>query len=317
MTGKPEAVTSAVVFAYHDIGVRCLETLLELGVEVSLVVTHQDNTTEKIWFDSVARLAERNNIAFITPVNVNSAAVIEQVSQCEPEFIFSFYYRQMLGQQLLDIPAGGCFNLHGSLLPKYRGRVPLNWAIIHGEKEAGVSLHRMEIKPDAGNLVAQAPVPILCNDSALDVFQKLKCAAETLLMEVIPEMLAGRVVEMPQDLEQGSYFSGRKPEDGRIDWCLPARDIHNLIRAVAPPYPGAFFDIPPHHIEVLGSYNRDEQARFSNACIYFENGNFQADCSDGRRIMITNLVIDGSRANQSLFQRIFGQRLVLDRENNT
>ncbi|MDX2417927.1 MAG: formyltransferase [Xanthomonadales bacterium] len=315
MSRHTKEVTSAVVFAYHDIGVRCLEALLELGVEIKLVVTHQDSESEHIWFDSVKEVAERNKIAVITPQDANSAAVIEHVSQCEPDYIFSFYYRQMLGQKLLDIPAGGAFNLHGSLLPKYRGRVPVNWAIIHGEKESGVSLHRMDIKPDAGNLLAQAAVSILSNDTAYDVFQKLKCASETLLMEVIPEMLKGHVFETPLELEQGSYFSGRKPEDGRIDWSLPAADIHNLIRAVAPPYPGAFFDIGPHRIEVLGSYTRGEQARFSNPCLYFEDGSFQADCSDGLRFMITQLVIDGSKADPAAFRQTFGQHLMLDGAN--
>jgi len=312
MTNHPAEVTSAVVFAYHDIGVRCLEALLELGIDVKLVVTHQDNESENIWFDSVADVAQRNSISVITPENANSAAVIDRVSQCDPDYVFSFYYRQMLGQQLLDIPARGAFNVHGSLLPKYRGRVPVNWAIIHGEKESGVSLHRMEIKPDAGNLLAQAAVSILRNDTAYDVFQKLKCASETLLIEVIPEMLKGRVFETPLNLEQGSYFSGRKPEDGRIDWRLPASDVHNLIRAVAPPYPGAFFDIGSHRIEVLGSYTRGEKARFSNPCVYVEDGRFQADCSDGRRFMITHLVIDGSKADQALFQLTFGERLMLN-----
>jgi methionyl-tRNA formyltransferase len=122
---------------------------------------------------------------------------------------------------------------------------------------------------------------------------------------------------MPLDLENGSYFSGRKPEDGRIDWRLPVRDIHNLIRAVAPPYPGAFFDIHDHHIEVLGSYIRDEQARFSEPCIYIEDGRFQADGFDGRRFMITHLVIDGTKADAALFEQTFGQRLVLDGETDT
>jgi len=317
MTGHPEAVSRAVVFAYHDIGVRGLEVLLELGFEVSLVVTHQDSGSEEIWFDSVEEVAKRNRIPVITPEIANSTTVIEQVAQCNPEFIFSFYYRQMLGQELLDIPTRGAFNVHGSLLPKYRGRVPVNWAIIHGEKESGVSLHRMEIKPDAGHLLAQAAVSILRNDTAYDVFQKLKCAAETLLMEVLPDMLSGRVVEMPMDLKEGSYFSGRKPEDGRIDWKLPATDIHNLIRAVAPPYPGAFFNTGPHRVEVLGSYIRGERAVFSEPGIYFEDGNFQADCSDGQRFMITHLVIDGSKADRSLFHQAFGQRLVIDPENDS
>jgi methionyl-tRNA formyltransferase len=314
MKPMSESGSNAVVFAYHDIGVRCLEVLLESGVDVGLVVTHQDNESEEIWFDSVEEVAKRNGIAVITPDSVNSESVIEQVRQCRPDFIFSFYYRQMLGQELLEIPARGAFNVHGSLLPKYRGRVPVNWAIIHGEKETGVSLHRMEIKPDAGNLLAQRAVPILRNDTAFEVFQKLKCAAEIMLADIVPEMLAGRVVEVPLDLGKGSYFSGRKPQDGIINWSLPALDIHNLVRAVAPPYPGAFFSNGQHRIELLGSYYKEEPARFGEPCIYFENGYFQADCVDGQRFMITELVINETRADPSIFQQIFGSRLLLTGE---
>ncbi|MCJ7816180.1 MAG: formyltransferase, partial [Xanthomonadales bacterium] len=218
MQPDPKPTTSAVVFAYHDVGVRCLETLLELGVRIQLVVTHQDDLAEEIWFGSVAATARRNGIPVITPENPNTPEVLSQIAACEADYLFSFYYRLMLGDALLNIPSRGAFNVHGSLLPRYRGRVPGNWAIIHGERESGVSLHRMESKPDAGNLLAQKAVPILTNDTAHDVFQKLMGAAEAMLLETVPEMIAGRAVEVSQDLERGSYFSGRKPEDGRIDW---------------------------------------------------------------------------------------------------
>lgn len=309
MNERSTAAASAVVFAYHDIGVRCLEALLELGVDVRLVVTHEDSASEKIWFASVREVAENNGIPVIAPDDANTEPVIARVSQASPDFIFSFYYRQLLNQQLLDIPSSGAFNVHGSLLPKYRGRVPVNWAIIHGEKLTGVSLHRMEIKPDAGNMLAQRAVPILKNDTALDVFQKLKCAAEALLLETVPAMLAGSVSETRLELDKGSYFSGRRPEDGRIDWRLPAKDIHNLVRAVAPPFPGAFFDAGPHRIELLGSYDRDEPARNDSPAIYVEDGRFQADCSDGRRFMVTHLRIDGEEAGPETFQATFGSRL--------
>ncbi len=309
MSNVPKAPASAVVFAYHDIGVRCLEALLELGLDVRLVVSHLDNATEQIWFGSVSQIAERNGIPVITPDDPNKRSIIEQVSKAQPDFIFSFYYRQMLGPELLAIPGLGAFNVHGSLLPRYRGRVPVNWAIIHGETECGVSLHRMEIKPDAGNLLAQRAVPILRNDTAHDVFQKLKCVAESMLIEVVPEMLAGRINEQTMDLNKGSYFSGSKPEDGRIDWTMPAWDIHNLIRAVAPPYPGAFFNYGSHRIELLGSYFQDEPARFDEPCIYVEDGTLQADCIDGQRFMITGLNIDGKKADLDLFQNMFGPRL--------
>ena len=160
-----------------------------------------------------------------------------------PEWIFSFYYRRMLKSELLAIPARGAYNLHGSLLPRYRGRVPVNWAVLHGERETGVSLHRMVEKPDAGALVDQERVAILPNDTAYVVFQKLICAGETLLLRTLPLMLSGEHAETPLDISAGSYFGGRRPEDGRIDWGRSAWEIHNLIRAVAPPYPGAFTEI--------------------------------------------------------------------------
>ncbi len=302
---------SAVVFAYHDVGVQCLEALLESGVRISLLVTHQDNPSENIWFESVAETAARNDIPVVKPADPNTRDMLERIRQIAPDFIFSFYYRQMLGEALLALPTRGAFNVHGSLLPDYRGRVPLNWAIIHGEHTCGVSLHRMEIKPDAGPLLAQRAVRILRNDTALLVFQKLKYAAEAVVLETLPELLAGTALETPMDLASGSYFPGRKPADGRIDWQHSAWDIHNLIRAVAPPYPGAFFDAGQHRLDVLGSYYREEKAYFDRPCLYYAKGDFWADCTDGQRFMITDLLIDGENADSSLFEQIFGKRLYL------
>ncbi len=316
MNTNIQASASAVVFAYHDIGVRCIEALLELGIDIKLVITHLDSESELIWFDSVKELALKNGINVITPDDPNSQIIIEQVTGCQPDFIFSFYYRQMLGQELLVIPSIGAFNVHGSLLPKYRGRVPVNWAIIHGETECGISLHEMVVKPDAGDLLAQSAVSILRNDTAFDVFQKLKCAAESMLIEAVPDIINGQLKAVPMDLASGSYFGGRGPEDGRIDWHLPARDIHNLVRAVSPPFPGAFFEIGSHRVGVIFSYFRGEPARFDEACLYVEDGCFQADCTDGRRFMITHLSIDGKKADPSLFEETFGSSLSLDPVNS-
>ena len=314
MISKNQHPASAVVFAYHDIGVRCLEALLELGIEIKLVVTHRDSDSELIWFESVSDHAKRHDITVITPDNPNTQAVVEHVRQCAPDFIFSFYYRQMLGPELLAIPVIGAFNMHGSLLPKYRGRVPVNWAIIHGEKTCGVSLHRMVSKPDAGELFAQRAVPILSNDTAYDVFQKLKCVAELMLIDVVPQLVSGTLVGRDMDLQSGSYCGGRRPEDGRIDWGLPARDIHNLIRAVAPPFPGAFFETGGHRIDILLSHFKGEKSRFDIPCIYPEGDGFQADCADGLRFMIIKMNIDGEAADPAVFEQVFGSRLFLNQE---
>jgi methionyl-tRNA formyltransferase len=227
------AITAtAVVFAYHQVGVRCLATLLAAGVQVPLVVTHRDQSGENIWWESVAELAGRAGIPVIRPDDPNASAVVAAVAECKPDFIFSFYYRMMLREPLLNIPAQGAFNLHGSLLPRYRGRVPVNWALVNGESKTGMSLHRMVRKPDAGDLLDQEAVAILPNDTAHDLFLKLVCAAERLMTRALPGLCAGTLAGSPMDLEKGSYFGGRRPEDGRIDWSRGAWEIHNLIRAL-------------------------------------------------------------------------------------
>lgn len=243
-TGFPQttaqAKPSAVVFAYHTVGVRSIKTLLARGIDIRLVVSHEDSATETIWFESVAALCEEHGIPRITPDNPNTPEIIAQIAALKPDFIFSFYYRNMLSAQVLELASRGAYNLHGSLLPKYRGRVPVNWAVLHGETETGATLHEMTVKPDAGAIIAQTSVPILPDDTAFEVFGKLSVAAEQTLWSALPALIAGTAIKIPNDLRKGSYFGGRKPEDGRIDWHKSAQEVYNLHRAVAPPYPGAF-----------------------------------------------------------------------------
>lgn len=304
-------IHSAVVFAYHNVGVRGLASLLANDIQVKLVVTHADNPQEHIWFGSVRELAELNDIPVICPDDPNAADAVQQIREMKPDWFFSFYYRNMLGRSLLDIPLRGALNLHGSLLPRYRGRVPVNWAVFHGEKETGASLHRMEVKPDAGALIDQLAVPILPNDTAHLVFQKVTCAAEIVLMRSLPGLLQGTQDETPLDLSAGSYFGGRKPEDGRINWLDSAQQVHNLVRAVAPPYPPAFFDIGKHRVHIPGSYYLGEAAVGRQARIYWVNNRCYADCTDGCRFQITGLDIDGREASQAVFEQFFDSELIL------
>ena len=241
----------AVVFAYHNVGVRCLKVLLAGGVDVALVVTHEDAADENIWFGNVRRTALDHGLPVITPADANAADVVARVATFAPDFLFSFYYRQMLKPPLLALARRGALNMHGSLLPKYRGRAPVNWAVLHGENSTGASLHYMVEKPDAGDLVSQVEVPILPDDTAHEVFEKVTVAAELALWRVLPALLAGTAPRIPLALSPGNYFGGRKPEDGRIDWRQPARAIHDLVRAVAPPYPGAFTDVAGQRVDVL------------------------------------------------------------------
>ena len=229
-----------VVFAYQDIGYVCLEALLEAGAEVALVVTHEDDPGEEVWFRSVAKLAAGQGIPVHTPADPDTAETERLVTEARPDFIFSFYYRYLLGENLLAAASKGAYNLHGSLLPRYRGRAPVNWVLVNGETETGVTLHRMVKKPDAGAIMGQRAVPVAETDTVVELYRKMTAAAAGLVAEVWPELAAGRAREIPQDESRASYFGGRRPEDGRIDWGRPAKNVYDLVRAVTHPYPGAF-----------------------------------------------------------------------------
>ena len=228
-----------VVCAYHNVGYRCLQELLRQGAQIALVFTHEDSPTEEIWFQSVRRLAEQHAIPCLT-TDINQPENVERVRSIAPAFIFSFYYRNMIHTQVLAIPRLGALNLHGSYLPRYRGRVPVNWAVINGETQTGATLHYMVEKPDAGDIVDQERVGIAFSDTARDVFGKVADAAVTVIARAWPLLRDGRAARIPMNLAEGNYCGGRKPADGWIDWTKSAVQIYNLIRGVTHPYPGAF-----------------------------------------------------------------------------
>jgi len=304
-------VTRAVVFAYHDVGCRCLGVLLDRGVEVPLVVTHADSPTETIWFGSVAALARERGIPSVTPEDPNTPEFVSGVKALRPDFLFSFYYRSMLSPALLAAAPRGAFNMHGSLLPKYRGRVPVNWAIINGETETGATLHEMVEKPDAGRIAGQESVPIGPDDLAVDVFRKVTGAAGRVLERCLPGLIDGSGVLKPQDLTKGSYFGGRRPEDGRVDWSQPAKRIHDLVRAVAPPYPGAFTDFEGKRLRLLRTRlvaGRD--APRASAFLHAENGRCLAACADGGALEVLEAELDGKALSAQEFANRIGARRV-------
>jgi len=233
-----------IFMGYHNIGYVCLQVLIEfcrqLGDEIVAVVTHADDPKENLWFASVRDLAFKHYLPLYQPQDPNDPDFVAAMQKLSPDFLFSCYYRHMLRPPLLALPRFGALNLHGSLLPRYRGRVPVNWVLIHGETETGLTLHYMEEKPDRGDIVAQKTVPIAPDDTALTLFAKMTAAAGELMREIYPALRAGQAPRHPQDHRLASYFGGRRPEDGHIDWTRSAQEIYNLVRAVTHPYPGAF-----------------------------------------------------------------------------
>ncbi|MGA2015407.1 MAG: formyltransferase [Opitutaceae bacterium] len=237
-------------FGYSEVGHDCLELLLSRGDNVVALITHEDNPSEKIWFKTPALAARSRGVPVHTPSRVGTPEWIERIAQMRPDLILSVYYRNMISMKVLGLAPLGAFNMHGSLLPKYRGRAPINWAVLHGEPRIGMTLHRMVSEPDAGNIVDQEGVDIGPRDTAEEAFRKALPCARRILKRQMGALLSGTAPETPQDASQATYFGGRKPEDGRIDWTQSSRQIFNLVRAVTDPYPGAFADVGPARLMI-------------------------------------------------------------------
>lgn len=301
---------SAVVFAYSEVGVRCVRELLARGIKIPLLFTHADDPNESQWFGSVQQLAESHGLKVVTPESPNTPEWIGAGAALKPDFVFSFYYRYMLDKAWLALPRLGALNMHGSLLPKYRGRAPVHWAIIQGETVTGASLHYMVEKPDAGALVDQEAVRIEENDTALQVSLKVADAAATVLHRSLPRLIAGTAGSKPLDLDTGSYFGRRTPEDGRIDWRCGARAIHDLVRAVAPPFPGAFTEVNGCRLGIFETRMDTHPLKYpaQRPCLYSSDGIWYADCIDGRRLKILQLSANGETVTENSLPRALSQQ---------
>lgn len=242
--------SKAVVFAYHDIGCAGIEALLSAGYDIAAVFTHADDPKENNFYGSVAQLCARNGIPVHAPEDANHPLWIERIAKLNPEYIFSFYYRNLLSEPLLATARKGAFNLHGSLLPKYRGRAPANWVLVNGETETGVTLHRMVKRADAGAILAQQKVTIERTDTGLSLHAKLRDTATALLRDALPQLAQGKLSETAQDESKATYFGRRTAADGKLDWKKPAEQLFNLVRAVTQPYPGAFCAVGEHKLIV-------------------------------------------------------------------
>ena len=301
-------MTRAVVFAYHDVGVRCHSVLLAQGVTVPLVVTHLDAPDEPTWFDSVARHAHWHGLEVACPADPNTPDFVARVRAARPDFLFSFYYRQLLGAELLAVAPRGAFNMHGSLLPSYRGRAPVNWAVLHGEHETGATLHAMTPRADAGAIVDAQAVPILGDDTAAEVMRKVCVAAELTLARALPALRDGSAPLRPQQLADGAYFGRRTSADGAIDWRAGAIAVHNLVRAVAPPFPGAFASAGGVPLRILRTLPADGP-RAAQPELRWVDGEVRALCADGA-VRLLEFELDGQRCDAAAFRARYGTTAV-------
>jgi len=271
------AMSRSVVFAYHDFGCIGIECLLSNNYSIECVFTYDDDPKENCYFQSVNQLCKDKGLLTYRIENVNTNEWKELIRQMKIDFIFSFYYRSLLDEDLLSLCRCGSYNLHGSLLPRYRGRAPLNWVLVNGEKETGVTLHRMVKRADAGPILGQHKVQIDDEDTAETLHNKLCDAARCLLNDVLPKLSQGQIKEIIQDESLATKFGRRTPSDGEIDWNQSALQIYNLIRAVTKPYPGAFSFIHGTKIIIWKGKIIDKQSESKAGTIICLNP-FQVAC---------------------------------------
>lgn len=236
------------VFAYHTFGARALEALLARDERVVAVVTHADDPGEGNWFESVAEIARVHRLPLFAPPSPNLPAIVEALRAHAPDVLLSVWYRRLLGPELLALPGIAALNLHGSLLPAYRGRAPVNWVLVNGEPRTGVTLHHMTAEADAGDVVAQETIDIAPDDTAFTLYKRMVKVGVELLLDASPGVLAGTAPRTPQDASRATTFPRRRPEDGRVAWGWPAPRIANMIRAVTHPFPGAFVGDGPRRL---------------------------------------------------------------------
>ncbi len=226
--------------AFREVGHAVLRHLIDTGAAPTAVATHPETDRDRATWPSVSELATRHNIPVLLSGRVDSSRFLRTLIDLEIDMILSVYYRRILPPDVLELASRGAFNLHPSLLPAYRGRAPMNWALLRGETETGITIHEMVEAPDAGPIVSQLPIPIEDRDDAGTLSTKLAGAALSLFKETWPDLRTGDYSARPQDESKAFQVGKRTPEDGRIDWSFPAREIGNLVRAVARPFPGAF-----------------------------------------------------------------------------
>ena len=229
-----------ILLAYHEIGAAALDALVASPAEVVAVLTHRDDPQEGGWYRSVAAEAAKHGIPVFAPEDPNHPIWLERLAAMKPDVLVSAHYRRMVSAEFLAIFPRGGVNLHASLLPRFRGRAPINWVLVEGETETGVTLHEMTDAPDAGPILGQRSFAIDRDDTALSLTGKACVATRDLLGDLLPKIASGTAPRTPQDERDATVMPARRPEDGLIDWSQDAERIRDLVRAVTRPWPGAF-----------------------------------------------------------------------------
>jgi methionyl-tRNA formyltransferase len=224
-----------------EFGLECLNTLARSNHNIRFIVTqppHPAGRGRKPTPTPVARWADSNSVPYIETDNVNSLQMIREISACEPDLIVVIAFGQKIGKELIGLPPKGAINVHASLLPKYRGAAPINWPVINGDKQTGVSIIALAEKMDAGDILAQSATDIGPEETAGRLHDRLAQTAAPLLMQTIDQIANGTAVYTPQDHSGATLAPKLKKSDGFLDFNEPAEVLQRKIRGFWP-WPGA------------------------------------------------------------------------------
>lgn len=225
-----------------DFAVPTLRRLLDEGYHIAAVVTQPDRPKGRkkvLTPPPVKEEALRHGLPVLQPEKIKDEAALEQLEQLAPDLIITAAYGQILPERLLNMPKHGCINVHASLLPKYRGAAPIHYAVMNGEKETGVTLMYMEKGLDTGDMISKVKVPIEETDNTGTLFEKLSQKGAELVIQTLPDLLAGKIQAIPQNDDEATYAPMLTRDDERIDWSRTSRQIFNQVRGLNP-WPGAF-----------------------------------------------------------------------------
>jgi methionyl-tRNA formyltransferase len=228
-------------------GWLCLNELLAMGEEVvsifttpsSFNISYSDKPVNVATHRSFDGLAQENNIPLLS-VTEKFGTYADSLRELQPDLVLVSGWYHLIPQTMLSIPRLGCIGFHPSLLPKYRGGAPVNWAIINGERETGMSMFYFDNGVDSGDVIGQAQVSIDDRDTIATLYEKINRATLVLIRKMVPKLKDGSAPRLKQDESQATYFPQRSPEDGLIDWGRPAATIYDWVRAQTTPYPGAY-----------------------------------------------------------------------------
>lgn len=266
-----------------DFAVDTLEALIEAGHEIVLAVTQPDKPKgrrQTLVAPPVKEAAQAHGIPVFQPERVREPAAVESLKKYGPELIVVAAFGQLLPKELLEMPPYGCINVHASLLPKYRGAAPIQWAVLNGDAVTGVTIMRMDVGLDTGDIIAKTEVSIERDDTAGTLFGKLAKAGAALCVQTISDIAAGRAVYTPQDEAAASKVGQISRRDGEIDFTRPARAIECQVRGLNP-WPGAYTTFHGRTLKIWNADVKEGGSAAAGTVVFLEKDCFGVQTGDG------------------------------------